>query len=330
MFDVVTFGSATRDLFIRSKEFKTLKNKEFITGQGICFNLGSKIYLDDMLFTTGGGGTNAAATFAKQGFKTAYIGRIGKDSGGRAIKEELKDLRVVSFISEDNKLKTAYSIIISVSQKERTILVYNGACHYLSVKGVPFAKLKAKWFYIAGLSGKSAQVLLPIIDFAKKNKIKVVLNPGAAQLNLGLNGLKNILNTVDVLILNQEEGAKLAELPFEKEKEIFKKLDKFVRGIVVMTKGPKGVVVSDGKCVYSAGTFKEKRYVDRTGAGDAFGSGFVSGLIRTNKIEEAIKLGSANGTAVVEELGAKNGLLTKARFEKEPRWKKFKITKIKL
>lgn len=330
MFDVVTFGSATRDLFIRSKEFKTLKNKEFITGQGICFNLGSKIYLDDMLFTTGGGGTNAAATFAKQGFKTAYIGRIGKDSGGRAIKEELKDLRVVSFISEDNKLKTAYSIIISVSQKERTILVYNGACHYLSVKDVPFVKLKAKWFYIAGLSGKSAQVLLPIIDFVKKNKIKVVLNPGAAQLNLGLNGLKNILNTVDVLILNQEEGAKLAELPFEKEKEIFKKLDKFVRGIVVMTKGPKGVVVSDGKCVYSAGTFKEKRYVDRTGAGDAFGSGFVSGLIRTNKIEEAIKLGSANGTAVVEELGAKNGLLTKLRFEKESRWGKFKITKVKL
>ena len=330
MFDIVTFGSATRDLFIRSKDFKTLKNKEFITGQGLCFNLGSKIYLDNLFFATGGGGTNTAATFSKQGFKTAYVGRVGKDVGGKAIKEELDDLKITGIISEDNKFKTAYSIIISVSLKERTILVYNGACHYLSVKDVPFAKLKAKWFYVAGLSGKSAQTLLPIINFAKKNKIKVALNPGAAQLNLGLSGLKNILNTVDVLILNQEEGAKLSGLPFDKEKEIFKKLDKYVKGIVVMTKGPKGVVVSDGKHVYSAGTFKEKKYVDRTGAGDAFGSGFVSGLNRTNKIEEAIRLGSANGTAVVEELGAKNGLLTKSRFEKESRWKNFKITKNKL
>jgi ribokinase len=330
MFDIVTFGSATRDLFIRSKDFKTLGSKEFVTGQGICFNLGSKIYLDDMLFTTGGGGTNAAATFARQGFKTAYVGRVGKDSGGKGIKEELENLKITGFIGEDNKLKTAYSIIISVSQKERTILVYSGACHSLQAKDIPFGKLKSKWFYIAGLSGESVKTLMPIISFAKKNKIKVAMNPGAAQLNLGLGGLKNILNTIDVLLLNQEEGTRLAGLPFEKEREIFKKLDKFVRGIVIMTKGPKGVIVSDGKYIYSAGTFKEKKYTDRTGAGDAFGSGFVSGLMRTGKIEEAIRLGTANGTAVVEEIGAKNGLLTKSRFEKESRWRNFKITKTKL
>lgn len=100
--------------------------------------------------------------------------------------------------------------------------------------------------------------------------------------------------------------------------------------VVIMTKGPKGVIASDGKYIYSAGIFKEKRFIDRTGAGDAFGSGFVAGLIRTKKIEEAIRLGSANGTAVVEELGAKNGLLTKNRYEKEARWKKFRIAKYKL
>ena len=330
MFDVVTFGSATRDLFVRSKDFKILKNKEFVTGHGICFNLGSKIYLDDLFFATGGGGTNTATTFAKQGLKTAYVGRVGEDAGGKAIKEEIKDLKITEFISEDKKFKTAYSRSVSVSLRERTILVYNGACHYLETKDIPFSGLGAKWFYIAGLSGKSAQTLLPIISFARKNKTKVALNPGAAQFALGLNKLRNVLDAVDVLILNQEEGAGLAGLPFEKEKEIFKKLDKFVRGIVIMTKGPKGVVASDGKHVYSAGTFKEKKYIDRTGAGDAFGSGFVAGLMRTGKIEEAIRLGTANGTAVVEEMGAKNGLLTKSQYNKEPRWKNLKIVKFKL
>ncbi len=70
MYDIVVFGSATRDLFVKSKEFKTLKNKKFITGQGLCFNLGSKIKIDELFFATGGGGTNAATTFANQGLKT--------------------------------------------------------------------------------------------------------------------------------------------------------------------------------------------------------------------------------------------------------------------
>ena len=97
-----------------------------------------------------------------------------------------------------------------------------------------------------------------------------------------------------------------------------------------MTKGPKGVIVSNGKYIFQAGTFKERRYEDRTGAGDAFGSGFVAAWIRTNKIEEAIRLGTANGTSIVEQLGAKNGILTKSEFLKDKRWKNLKITKSKL
>jgi len=333
MYDIVTFGSATRDLFLRNKNFKVIKSREFATGEGIGLSLGSKIYLDSLFFATGGGGTNTAATFAKQGFKTACIGRIGSDPGGKAIKDELKELKIDGFFAEDKEHKTGYSIILSVSQKERTILVYSGACHYLKKEDLHFSptgKLNSKWFYVAGLSGESAKTLMPIIDFAKKKKIKVALNPGVAQLKLGLSGLKTILDAVDVLLLNQEEGAKLAELSFEQENKIFKKLDEYVKGIVIMTKGPKGVVVSDGKYVYKAGTFKEKKYADRTGAGDAFGSGFVSGLMRTRNIEEAVRLGTANGTAVVEELGAKNGLLTKSRFKKESRWKNLEIIKTKL
>jgi len=336
MYDIITFGSATRDLFLKSKEFKIEKNKKFPTGQGICFNLGSKLYLQDLFFATGGGGTNTAATFRKQGFKTAYVGKVGDDTGGEAIKKELKNLGIDAFIAINGNYKTAYSIILSVSNRERTILVYYGACHHLKIKDMPFSRFKARWFYVAPLPGESAKTLLPIINFAKENKIKVALNPGNDQLSLGLNGLKNALSVVDVLLLNQEEGARLAGLPFNKEKEIFKKLSTQGRSasggdkIVVMTKGPKGVVVSDGKYIYQAGTFKERKYVDRTGAGDAFGAGFVSGLMRYGKIEQAIRLGTANGTAVVEELGAKNGLLTRSQFEKEARWKNLKISKTKL
>lgn len=326
MFDIITFGSATRDVFIKSKKFKVLKDKRFITGKGLCFNLGSKIYLDDIFFATGGGGTNTAATFVKQGLKTALVSKIGNDPGGQAIIEEMNKMGVECFASEDIKRKTNYSVILSASKKDRTILAYHGASHFLEKRDISFKKLSAKWFYIASFSGKSANILFPVMNFAKKKKIKVALNPSAVHVSWGLNRLKNVLSKVDVLLLNQEEASILSGIPYQREKEIFKKLDKYVPGIVVMTKGPKGVVVSDGKYIFQAGTFKEKRYVDRTGAGDAFGSGFVSGLLHTGKVEEAIRLGSANGTSIVEQFGAKNGILSKRDFQNK-RWKNLKIDK---
>jgi len=52
--------------------------------------------------------------------------------------------------------------------------------------------------------------------------------------------------------------------------------------------------------------------VDRTGAGDSFASGFVSGFLQKNgDIEYAIQLAIANSTACLTKLGAKNGLLEK-------------------
>jgi len=134
-----------------------------------------------------------------------------------------------------------------------------------------------------------------------------------------------------------EEGASLTGLSRNKENEIFAKLDRAEKGIVIMTKGKDGATISDGKNIYRAGTFAGK-LVDRTGAGDAFGSGFVAGLIRQiqnsefriqnlspKAIEYAIRLGSGNATSVVGEIGAKKGILTKQEFEKSNRWKNLNI-----
>ena len=83
--DIVTFGSASWDVFLKSKSISVAKSKKFVSGEGICFNLGSKIEMDSICFNSGGGGTNAAATFVNQGFKTAYIGMVGQDLAGEEI-----------------------------------------------------------------------------------------------------------------------------------------------------------------------------------------------------------------------------------------------------
>ena len=324
--DIITIGTASRDAFLKSEVFKTVSSPEFISGEALCMPAGAKINISDIVFSTGGGATNAAVTFARQGFHAATICKVGDDVSGKEIINNLKAEGVgTHLILQDEKLKTAYAVIILSGQGERTVLVFRGASDSFEASDINLRLLQAKWIYIAG--ALPVEILKLILSYAHKNNIKVAMNPSASQIKLGLNGLGEIIKQLSVLIMNREEGALLTGIKYGNERDIFKKLDDYVRGVVVLTDGAKGVLVSDGQKMYQAGIYKEKSVVDRTGAGDAFGSGLVASLIADpNNIERAIKLASANATSVVESVGAKTGILAKAGFENEARWRDLRIS----
>lgn len=328
-YDIITFGSAARDINLKSQAFKTVKDdKDFVTGEGICLSLGSKIDIDEIKYTSGGGGTNTAATFAKQGFKTAFCGAIGVDEAGLQIVKELRGLKIDIHLLQKRKEKaTNQSVIISSGDGDsprgeagdRTILVYRGASELMDKSTIPWRKLKTKWVYLAPLSGlmclpagRQATVFEEIVDFAKNNNIKIAVNPSKQQLSLPIAQLKEIFQKIDILFLNKEEASFLTKISFNDEAGIFKKLDEMCPGIAVMTKGGEGVVVSDGKYLYSALPNPGRKIVDTTGAGDSFAAGFLSGYIRYNgDIVKSIQLGLANSEANLAEVGAKAGLLNK-------------------
>lgn len=323
MFDVITFGSATQDIYLKSGKFLPFSDKKFHVGKSICLPATSKMKVDGIVFSSGGGGTNAAATFAKQGLKVAYCGMVGNDYFGDLAIRELKSLKIdTSLIKKTGKKLTNVSVILSYPDGEKTILVYRGASDLLSKKDIPWAKIKkAKWFYLGPFAEDMAKITEDVVDFAKKNKIKIALNPGYNQLTLPKAVLERVLAKVDVLILNQEEASLLTKIPYQKERAIFQKLDELVHGICIMTKGAGGAVVSDGKYLYRAKALKIK-LVDTTGAGDSFNSGFLSGFIKTKSIEFGVKLGIANSASCLRKLGAKEGLLKKG----EP-WPKIQVIK---
>ncbi|PIU43892.1 MAG: hypothetical protein COS96_02020 [Candidatus Nealsonbacteria bacterium CG07_land_8_20_14_0_80_39_13] len=323
MLDIITFGSAAIDIYLKSKKLNLVDSNKFPTGTGVCFSLGSKIEIDDIIFLGGGGGTNTAETFSRQGLKTGYCGMVGKDMAGEEVIKDLADSGVESFIVRTDKRKTNQSVILSQNGNERSVLVYRGASGELSRKDIPFNKLKAKFFYFAPLSGKLCHDFEFLVNFAHESGAKVVVNPSSYQLALPKDKFKRIIKKVDILILNQEEASLLTGIPFEKEEELFKKIDCYCPGIAIMTKGSEGVVVSDEKNIYRAKSLKTKE-VNATGAGDAFSSGFVSGFIETNgDIEYAIRLGIANSVSCIKKMGARNGLLKRG-----DKWEKVKVEKI--
>lgn len=311
-YDVITFGSASQDIFVKSKEFLPLSNEIFTTGKGICLNLGAKIEAEEIFLFSGGGGTNTAVTFANQELKAGYCGMIGDDTFGSLILQELKSFKIETrFIKKTKEKKTNLSVFFVYPGADRTTLVYRSASDFLQKQDIQWREIKnTKWFYLAPFSGELAKMTMEIIDFAKKNNIKIAFNPGYTQLNIQEEILKDILEKVDVLILNREEASQLTKIPYQEEKEIFMKIDELTKGICIMTRGEDGVSVSDGKYLYSAKALSGE-VVEKTGAGDAFGAGFISGLIEKNDIIHAIQLGMANAASCISKWGAKEGLLKK-------------------
>jgi len=332
MFDVITIGSATRDGFFEGIDFLSVEGKCFVTNKGICLPLGAKIRVPKVHFLTGGSATNTAVSFVRQGLKTAIICRVGNDVSGKTIIEEQKDEKIdTQFIQKDYSVPTAYSVIFLTSSGERTILSYKGCAENLTVQEIPWKKIQTCWLCIGSL-GKEKNILKEIIQFAVSKNIKLAINPGWHELNW-LKDNPKWIDKFEIFICNQEEAAYFTDIPYNKEKKIFKKLDDLVKGIVVMTKGKNGVSVSNGKTLWKAGVFK-KKIIDATGAGDAFASGFISTFIRQEKIDEgiikdAIRVGNANACSVVEHIGTKPGILYKKDIKKY-RFKNLKITKIKI
>lgn len=306
MFDVITFGSATQDIFFTVDRKRDPLHNRKVTKDDIILTLGSKINIQEVRYLSGGGGTNVAATFAMQGFRTAYVGVVGNDIYGDNIINELREKRIdASLIKKSEKEKTNLSCVLSVPGMDRTILVYRGASKEAHL---PWERINAKFFYLAPLSGAIEKKSQEIVRRAKKMGAKIAMNPGNIQLQSPL--FKKIVKSTDLLFVNKEEAELLTGE--EEMKKIVESIRKMIpNSIFVITQGIKGSLTVTPDGMYIAKTFESSKVVERTGAGDSFASGFCSAWIKGEDVEKCIQLGTANATSCLRSWGAKNGLLKK-------------------
>jgi ribokinase len=306
MYDVITVGSATVDVFAKTEcdliTIKTPNSNENL----IAYPSGSKILIDKLEFKIGGGGTNTAVSFSRFNLKTAFLGNLGDDNNAKQVIDLLKNEKI-DFVGFKDKDQTGYSIILDSDAKDRTILTNKGANNNLLFKNINKRKLKTKWFYFSSMMGKSLETLLDISKYAKKNKIQIAFNPSSYLIKEDHKHVVELLSFTNVLIFNKEE----AELLCGKFEiiDLLKKCHELGPEIVIITDGSKGCFCSDKKYFYSILPRKVK-VVETTGAGDAFASSFVSGLIKNKDLEFSLKLGMVNAESVIQGIGAKENLLS--------------------
>lgn len=304
MTTILSIGAAVQDVFLsHSDEFKAVcKNPEE------CFmelELGAKADVNNITFSTGGGATNAAVTFARQGLGAVFMGTIGHDPAGEAVLADLDGENVdTSRVSYTKKYNTGYSVLLLAPNGERTILTYRGASTHYDVKNLDFNDVDADWLYVSSMAG-DMNALNSMFNIAKKKKMKIFFNPGKAELKQ-MSKLKPLLEDVDVLSVNREE---MMQIVSGSDAEELVRHGLHLVPTVIVSDGPNGVTASDGKTIVRAGMYQDVKVIDRTGAGDAFGSGFLSQWALGKPLKDCIIFASANSTSVVTKIGAKKGIL---------------------
>jgi ribokinase len=324
MYDVITVGSATVDVFAHAKFSETItitepKGKTTL----LAFPLGAKIIIEDLDFTVGGGGTNTAVAFARLGFKTGYIGKLGKGTNSDFIHKNLEKENVDLLCAHGDGL-AGYSVILDSMEHDRTILAYKGANDHLQNSEVPYAKLKSLWIYLSAMMGDSFETAKQIAAFAERKGISLAFNPSLYLAERGMSYLAPLLTRVELLVLNKEEAFCLSKK--NDIAESLRKLHAAGAKIIVVTDGKNPLYVFDGILQYRC-IPPHVNVVDATGAGDAFAATFMAGLLLKRPIEDCIKMALVNASSVLQHHGAKNILLGKKELLSQAAKLRIKISK---
>ena len=154
-----------------------------------------------------------------------------------------------------------------------------------------------------------------LVDYVKQNPgVGLAFNPGTIQMKHGLKTFENVLGITDIFFLNREEA--IALVGKGETEELHQKLHKLGPKMTVITDSNSGASCSDGSKVTFQKSYSDERPIaDKTGAGDAFASGFLSAIFYGKPTETALKWGVANAGSIIKEIGTTKGLLTKKEIE---------------
>jgi sugar/nucleoside kinase (ribokinase family) len=327
--DVITVGSAIKDVMFYSDEVEIINNKKNLTREKLmAFEYGAKLEVDNIFLNYGGGAMNVGVGLRSFGLNVAPLINVGHDMNGQEIFYFLKKMKFnTSLIQIDKKHKTGFSFILtSTKDNEHTIFTYKGATRFLKIPDI--SKKKVPWYVVSSMSNKSwEKEFAKIVKQVEKTwhdvyekRVKIAWNPGSVQLK-DFEKMRKFLPRVEVLDVNKDEAIGLV-MNLYKKSQIDKKkmnqprylLDKLrqtgARNVII-TASKKGAYAIDSKGKYYYQSSKAKKVVDTVGAGDAFFSGFMAGLIKRNNFDLAMRLGIRNSVAVLREVGAQHGLLKK-------------------
>jgi len=250
----------------------------------------------------GGKGANQAVAAARLGGQVAMVGRVGNDSFGAGLIENLTSNRVdASGVERDPAAPTGAALIYVEDGGQNMIVVAPGAN---AMVGPGDAQRAAARLGRGDLLVLQLEIPIAVIEWAvqaaREAGAFIVLNAAPAQrLEPGL------LSQLNALVVNEREANTL--VGHEDPSTAAAALRTMGPKVVIVTLGPAGSLYCDETGVHRVEPF-DVTSIDSTGAGDAFMGALAVGLAAALPSAAAIRFANAAGAAATTSLGAQAAL----------------------
>lgn len=287
-YDLVTVGHALVDIRIVVERFPRPDEEASVIKQ---------------IWGAGGSAVNVAIDGSRLGLKTAIIAKIGFDSFGRIVVDELlKEGVDISGLRVSSTERTGFTIVAIDSNGEITMYGYKGAAEELEPQDVASDIIaSAGYVHIASLRVDTS---MKVVEIAEKNDVKLSWDPGRILSTEGLKRLEQLIRRVDIVMLNNKELAALVGVDPESYREGARVVKDLGPEIVVVKLGARGVYILSNDVDEEVLAVKADGVVDTTGAGDAFAAGFIAGLSRGYSIKKAALYANAVAALKISRLGS--------------------------
>lgn len=262
----------------------------------------------------GGAESNVASNMARLGLHSCWYSRLPDNPIGHACVRDLRghgvDTHLVDW-SPDERMGVYY---IQYGEDPRGIRVWydraNSAASHISPETLPLAEIgETRWLHLTGitpaLSESCRAAVAAALDYATEHDVSTSFDVNYRALLWDTATAAAVLDPfckqADVVFVALRDAVNLWGVP-DNIRGALDALHEKWGGIIILTSGDQGAWAYDGSERYQAESVPVT-IVDRIGAGDAFASGTLFGLLNDKPIQEAMAYGTSLAALALTTLG---------------------------
>ncbi len=298
-------GSSVIDIF---SEIAT-KNNISLTRDSVTLHLGDKVPTHIKSFALGGNGMNVSVGLSRFGLETAFYTYLGTDKLSQTIEEALQK-EGIEILAEKEEGSSSLSYILDFDT-DRIIFSH----HPVKMHGfTPPRKKRYDLIFLSSIGDHWEKAYEKVIAYSLQTGTPIAYSPGSKQIHSINDIFFTALHHCEYLLTNRSEAElilKRFDMSHKTSAEMLTNLAKLGPHTISVTDGGKGAYATHNGNHYSIPSFSKDGKLEKTGAGDAYASGFLAGVIHTQDITEAMRWGAVNAHSVMQSIGAQNGLQTK-------------------
>lgn len=303
---IIGLGNALVDILTQIESDETLEKLDFgrgsmnLVGRDTHERISSFVAGLEQKMISGGSAANTVRGLARLGIPCSYIGKIGPDTLGDFMRDEMNALGIHPQLIE-TETPTGRCMVLISPDGERTMATFLGAAIELEHHEImPEMFDGYDLLHIEGYLVQNHELIRQAVCKARQASLMISLDMASYNVvEENQDFLHSLVKDyVDLLFANEDEArAFTGKEPEEAVKELGEMCE-----IAVVKIGAQGSLVACGGTVHRIEPLPAQ-VVDTTGAGDLYATGFLYGLSKGLPLQECGEIGSLVAAKAIETIG---------------------------